>query len=66
MYDKAIKYVFISLIIPVLIVSIIAKSGLSIWLGSEFANKSYLVMQILSFGVLINGLSLIPFASYSG
>jgi O-antigen/teichoic acid export membrane protein len=62
MYNKALKYVFVALLIPVLTVILIAKPGLSLWINTEFANKSYMVAQILALGMLLVGSAFIPFA----
>jgi len=36
--------------------------GLSLWLGVDFAKKSWLLTSILAFGILFNGIAQIPFA----
>lgn len=37
--------------------------GMSLWLGDAFADRSWLVVSILSVGVLCNGVAWIPFAT---
>ncbi len=49
-----------------LIIVGLAKEILVIWLGVEFAEQSYRVMQILTVGVLINGIANVPFALVQG
>ena len=61
LYKRTIKYIFCILSFLTILTVIFAKSGLTIWLGSEFANHSFRVMQILAVGVLFNGLAYLPF-----
>jgi O-antigen/teichoic acid export membrane protein len=44
----------------------LARSGLTIWLGADFAEHSFRVLQWLAVGVLINSLAAIPFALVQG
>ena len=44
-----------------LIIVVFAHEGLSLWLGSEFADNSYLVLQLLAIGVFLNSLANVPF-----
>ena len=46
---------------PLLIIVTFAYEGLNLWLGSDFANNSYLVLQLLAVGVFINSLANVPF-----
>jgi len=62
MYFKSIKYLFAILIIPVITIVLFAKIGLSLWINPDFAQKSYRIAQILSVGVLINGLAFVPYS----
>jgi O-antigen/teichoic acid export membrane protein len=41
---------------------VLAKTGLDIWLGAEFANRGYQVAQVVAIGVLANGVASVPFA----
>jgi O-antigen/teichoic acid export membrane protein len=45
---------------------VLAQDGLSLWLGAEFAQHSYRVLQILAIGVFINSLAHVPFAFMQG
>ena len=42
--------------------ALLAKPGLTLWLGPQFAERSYHVAQIIAFGVLMNGVASVPFA----
>lgn len=61
-YRQAVKYIFLAMV-PFTI-GLMALSGdvLSIWLGSEFAQKSSTVMAVLTLGVLINSLAQVPYS----
>ena len=60
-FDKSVKYIFIILFPLILIIFTFANEGLNIWVGSNIANHSTLVLQILVVGVLINSLAHIPY-----
>lgn len=66
MFWQGVKYVFLSLFPLVLLCVTFAKEGLAVWLGYEFAENGFLVMQLLAMGVLFNGLAGIPFAYIQG
>jgi len=61
LFDRAIKYVFLSLFPVVLVVVTFASEGLNLWLGREFADNSALVLQLLAIGVFINSHAQMPF-----
>lgn len=61
LYSKTIKYIFLLLFPAVLIVVTFANEGLDLWLGSEFADNSTLVLQILAVGVFLNAHANVPF-----
>jgi O-antigen/teichoic acid export membrane protein len=42
-------------------ISLLAKPGLSIWLGPEFAENSFLILIFLTLGVSVNSVAWIPF-----
>lgn len=55
------------LIFPLtLFVSAFSSDILRIWIGTEFSEKSYLVMQVFSVGILINCMAHIPFTLIQG
>lgn len=57
----AIKYILL-LISPVVIaVIVLARPFLTFWVGTEFAQQSTLILQLLSVGVLLSALSQVPF-----
>lgn len=57
----------IVLVLPlVLTLQLFAANLLQIWLGTEFATKATLPMQLLAWGVLFNSLAQFPFALLQG
>ncbi|MBI3777142.1 MAG: flippase [Gammaproteobacteria bacterium] len=62
LFERAVKYVFLSIFPAVIIFVGSAELGLSVWLGDEFAHHSTVVLQFLAIGVLINSVAQIPFA----
>jgi len=61
LFDRSVNYIFLSLFPVVLIIVTLAREGLTLWLGSEFAGNSSLVLQLLAAGVFINSLAHVPF-----
>ena len=61
LYGRTVNYIFLALFPIVLIIVTFAYEGLNLWLGSDFANNSYLVLQLLAVGVFINSLANVPF-----
>jgi len=66
LYKRGMKYIFFAMFPIVFLVFSFAKEGLYLWLGSEFAENGYLVMQLLAVGILLNGVASIPFALIQG
>lgn len=66
LYARSIKYVFLILFPVVLLVVGFARPGLSLWLGADFAQHSFRVLQWLALGVLMNGLACVPFGLVQG
>jgi O-antigen/teichoic acid export membrane protein len=66
LYRQAAKYVGLFLFPVALLLIIFGQEILRIWLGPDFAVNSTRVLQILSLGVLANGLATIPFALIQG
>ena len=60
LYGRVVNYIFLTLFPIVLVIVTFAYEGLNLWLGSEFANNSYLVLQLLAVGVFINSLANVP------
>ncbi len=62
-YNKSLKGMILIIFPVTLFIACFSSDILNIWLGSNFANESSLVLQILSLGVLSNSISAIPFTS---
>ena len=61
LYGRTVNYIFLALFPIVLIIITFAYEGLDLWIGSDFANNSYLVLQLLAIGVFLNSLANVPF-----
>ena len=66
LYGRCVKYVFLILFPVVLVIAGLAHRGLALWLGADFAQHSFRVLQWLAVGVLLNGLAQVPFALVQG
>ena len=66
LYRRATKYAWLFLFPLSFVLIIFSQDLLQVWLGHEFAVHSTRVLQILSLGVLANGLANIPFALIQG
>jgi O-antigen/teichoic acid export membrane protein len=66
LFRRAAKYVGLFLFPVSFVMIIFGQDILQVWLGHEFAVHSTRVLQILSLGVLANGLAAIPFALIQG
>lgn len=56
---KSVRFLLLGLFPVVLFLSIFAREGVSLWLGVLFADKSYLILQILSISLLINSVAML-------
>jgi O-antigen/teichoic acid export membrane protein len=65
-FASSIKYVFLGIGPVVLVIILFAKDILQIWLGSDFAVQSTIVLRLLCIGVLINSLAHTPSALLQG
>ncbi|MCI5210021.1 MAG: flippase [Candidatus Electrothrix sp. ATG2] len=54
LYARVIKYIFLTLFPAALVIVTFARDGLNLWIGSEFADNSSLVLKLLAIGVFIN------------
>jgi len=63
---NGIKFNMILLFPLILFVVGFSKEILTIWIGAEFAEKSYFILQILSTGVFLNAIAYIPFNFLQG
>lgn len=62
MFWRAVKYTLL-LLFPVLFATtLFSRQFLTIWLGDSFSQQGALVLQLLSAGVLANGLAFVPYA----
>lgn len=43
-----------------------AREGLGLWIGEDFASNSFMVLQWLAAGVLVNSMALVPFTYVQG
>ncbi len=66
LFRKGVKYIFLALFPIVLAIVTLAPEGLTLWLGAEFAQHSFRVLQLLAIGVFINSLAHVPFALVQG
>jgi O-antigen/teichoic acid export membrane protein len=63
---RSAKFIFILLFPIVFIITTFSYEGLYLWLDSEFARNSLLVLQYLSIGILFSSLSSIPNNFFQG
>ena len=66
LYSRCVKYVFLVLFPVVLVTVGLAQFGLKLWLGADFAEHSFRVLQWLAVGVLFNSVAQVPFALVQG
>jgi O-antigen/teichoic acid export membrane protein len=65
-YQGCVKTIVLVLL-PVTVGTIVmARTGLTIWLGADFAQHSFRVLQWLAAGVFLNSLAQVPFALVQG
>ena len=62
LYHKSLNYILMLMFPICLFFAVFAKEVLTLWLGPEFADNSFRVMQVMAIAVLINGLATIPFS----
>jgi O-antigen/teichoic acid export membrane protein len=63
---RGMQYSFMALFFIVFFAVCFSKEILSIWLGTEFADRSSVVLQWLAAGVFINGIAQLPYALLQG
>jgi O-antigen/teichoic acid export membrane protein len=61
LYENSVKATALLVFPPLLITSVFARPILALWLGNAFADRSWVVLQILCAGLLINSLALVPY-----
>ena len=63
LYKKSLNTLMAIMLIICALICISSYWGLSIWLGKEFAQKSWLIASILSVGLYFNSLAQVPHAA---
>lgn len=66
LFLKGVKYIFLSLFPVTIAIILFSEQGLYLWLGSDFAENSTAIMQILAIGVFIHSLGQVSFALIQG
>jgi O-antigen/teichoic acid export membrane protein len=66
LFTRAVKVIYLALLPLSLIIIFFANDILEVWLGSEFAEESTLVLQLFGLGVFYNSLAHVPFAFIQG
>jgi O-antigen/teichoic acid export membrane protein len=66
LFGRSVKSLFLVLFPIMLCTVALAQDGLRLWLGAEFAQHSFRVLQCLAVGVFINSLAYVPFALLQG
>jgi len=65
-YKKSVWIILIIMVPFTLLTILFAKFGLSLWLGSEFAEQSYFITQIIALGLFMNAMAMVPYALVQG
>jgi O-antigen/teichoic acid export membrane protein len=60
------KYLFLAIFPIILIIVTLANDGLRLWLGTEFANHSTVVLRWLAVGVFLNSLAVLSWVLIQG
>lgn len=63
LYKKCLVTTILALLPVCIMIAAGAKFGLTLWLGSDFAEQSWLLVCIMAVGVLFNGVASVPFAA---
>ena len=66
LFRRGVKVLTLALFPLCLLAASFGREALTIWLGSDFADKSTRVLQLLAVGVFVNGLANVPFALIQG
>ena len=63
LYRKCLKIV-LGVLLPVcILIAIGSKWGLQLWLGQDFADRSWAIVSVMALGLLLNGMAHVPFAA---
>ncbi len=60
LYRQSMLLATCALVPPVLVILFFGPDLLALWMGDDFARQSSLVLQILSLGILANGIAFVP------
>jgi O-antigen/teichoic acid export membrane protein len=63
LYQKCLLLTVAAMVPVCVMIAVLSKWGLTLWLGEDFAEKSWLIACILAAGVMLNGIAFVPFAS---
>ncbi len=66
LFENAIQVISFTVFPLVLFIVYFAHDGLVLWVGSEFADNSAVVLQLLAVGIFFNSISLVPFTLLQG
>jgi O-antigen/teichoic acid export membrane protein len=66
LFGRCVKSLFLVLFPVMLCTVALAQDGLRLWLGAEFAQHGFRVLQYLAVGVFVNSLALVPFTLLQG
>ena len=66
LFARGLKFLFLILFPVTLVIVTLAEEGLNLWIGSDFAKHSTVVLQWLAIGVFINSLAQVPFFFIQG
>jgi len=62
LFKKSKKIIFIVMFFLSICIMIFSHFGLTIWIGEDLADKSWMIMSVLSIGLLFNSLAQVPYA----
>jgi len=61
-YHRSIKVVAAVMLPFTIIAFTFAHQGVSLWLGEDFANSSYLIVKVITIGLFFNAMAMVPYA----
>lgn len=61
LYERSVRYLLLLLVPGIVFLVILGPDVLTIWMGNLFASRTAGVLQILALGVLVNGISYVPY-----
>jgi O-antigen/teichoic acid export membrane protein len=66
LFDRSLRAIFMIIFPAMLIVFTLAREGMTLWLGEDFANHSAAILRWLALGVFINCIAQVPFSFIQG